>query len=579
MARCAPPRFLWVLLAATMLANPSRAADRPWLEVRTPHFVVVANTGEKTARDVGWQFEQVRHVFESLWPWGRRERGRPFVVIAVRDTSDVKALAPYYWEAGRDGTVGVAVSGPDKDYVLLEAGIALPDDLRTNPYFYAYWGYASRALQAALPGSPPLWFSRGLADLFGNTVVRGKDVQVGRLISHHLRELGGRTRIPLAELLSADRKSKYFVDESWRRTFDAQSWMLAHYLVFGEKGAHQPQLNRFFAMLREGRPPDISLREAFGDLAALETGFNYYVGREIYSYATIKSDLNVKAEGFAVRTLTPAAAAAVRAAFHAAMERPREVRALIAEARRTEPGSVLASEVEGLLLEEEDKREEASAAYGRAAEGGSENFYVYYRRASMMHRPNPPTETLSEMAKLLDQAVRLNPDHAWSQASLSRVLAQLEPGDRAIQAARQAVSLEPSVAAHRLALIQALWKGSREADARREVQAAQALATDEDARQHIQEWISFMNRAGAPATVEARPSPEAASGAPVPQGDWIPQLTQACDTGTTSACKALAVVHANRSTPESLARARALVDKACRDGEASACQLLKSLPK
>jgi len=38
----------------------------------------------------------------------------------------------------------------DKDYVALEAGVALPDDLRTNPYYFAYWGYANHALQVTI---------------------------------------------------------------------------------------------------------------------------------------------------------------------------------------------------------------------------------------------------------------------------------------------------------------------------------------------------------------------------------------------------------------------------------------------
>jgi hypothetical protein len=53
--------------AATVLAGSSMAAERPWIEIRTPHFVVIANTSENTARDVGWQFEQVRSSRATRW--------------------------------------------------------------------------------------------------------------------------------------------------------------------------------------------------------------------------------------------------------------------------------------------------------------------------------------------------------------------------------------------------------------------------------------------------------------------------------------------------------------------------------
>ncbi|HVD77711.1 MAG TPA: hypothetical protein VNH43_08875 [Vicinamibacteria bacterium] len=497
MGLCTPARLRCILSAAVAgaatLAASSIAAERPWIEIKTPHFVVVANTSEGTARDVGWQFEQVRYVFERLWPWARRERGRPFYVIAVRGESDMRALAPEFWEKGHDGTVGVAVSGPDKDYVALQSGVALPDNLRTNPYFYAYWGYANRALQAAFPGALPLWYARGLSDLFGNTVVRGKDVELGRMLMHHVEQLGRSSRIPLPELLAVDRTSKYYTDESRRATFDAESWMFVHYLVFGDKGAHQAQLNRFSEMLRQGRAQDVAFREAFGDPAVVANGLLDYMSQQLKGYAVVKADLNVKAAGFEVRPVSPAAAAALRGAFHVAMSRPREARALIEEARRAEPASAPAAEAEALLLDNEEKRDEAQAAYARAADGGSENFYVYYRLASLMQRPDASKETLTQITKRLEQAVKLNPDHAWSQASLARALGMQQQWEPAIRAARLAVSLEPSVAAHRLALVHALWNGSHEADALQELQAARNVATNDADRKAVQEWDTFMS--------------------------------------------------------------------------------------
>jgi hypothetical protein len=573
------PRLPSTIVAAVLAAaSVSAAAERRWLEVKTPHFVVVTNTGEGTARDVGGQFEQVRYVFETLWPWARRGGGRPLVVIALRDEADMKALAPEYWERGHDGVAGLTVSGADKDYVALQPGVALPDDLRTNPYYFAYWGYADCALRAVFPQALPMWFVRGLSDLFGNTLVRGKDVQVGRLLGHHLRTLNGSVRIPLPELLAADRKSRYFTDDTARSVFDAEAWLFVHYLVFGDKGAHQAQLNRFAELLRDGRPPEIALREGLGDLAAVEKGFAFYVGREMYAYSSIKGDLNVKPAGFEVRPLSPAAGAAVRAAFHVAMRRPREARALIEEARRTEPASVLASEAEALLLDAQDQPDGALAAYARATEGGSENFYMYYRRASLMQRGEAPKETLAQIAGLLDRATRLNPDDAWSQASLARALAQTEPGDRAIDAAKKAIALEPTVAAHHIALVQAFWTASRPEEARREAQAALRLATDEADRRYLQQWIGFMDRAGAPVVGAARPSPEPAGGSAAATEDWQRELTRACEAGSTSACQALAILYTNRLAA-SLARARELLDKACRGGDARACESIKSLPR
>src|SRR5262245_30503650 len=106
-------RRLCTLAAATAALSLAAlaSADQKWIEVRTPHFTVVANTGEGAARDAGWQFEQVRHVFQTLWPWARAESGRPFVVFVLKGEGDLKALAPKYWENGGDGGGGASGGG------------------------------------------------------------------------------------------------------------------------------------------------------------------------------------------------------------------------------------------------------------------------------------------------------------------------------------------------------------------------------------------------------------------------------------------------------------------------------------
>jgi hypothetical protein len=486
------PRAALATLVLLLPAAP--AAAQGWIEVRTPNFVVVANTGEGTARDAGWQFEQVRHVFQTLWPWARRERGRAFLVFVLKKEGDLKALAPRYWEEGRDGAVGASVAGRDKDYYALLAGISLNDDIGANPYFYAYWGYANRMLDASFPVALPPWYQRGLSDLFGNTLVRGKDVQVGRLMTSHLRRLGKGQRIPLPELLAADWKAKVVTDDNWRPMFDAQSWMFCHYLVFGDKGAHRERMNRFADLMRDGRQPVEAHAEAFGDLAALEKGFAQYLDRKLFQFAEVQLDLNVKKETFATRPLSPAEAAAARAGFHVAMRRPAEARALIAEARKADPASVLASEVEGVLLDGEDNEPEALAAYTRAAEAGSANFYVHYRRARLLWKNDAPREVQAQRARALEEAVRLNPDHAWSQASLAQVLSEIEPGEKAVAAATRAVSLQPSVPAHRLTLIDALWNASRGEEARKQAAEALKLPADEAARKRIAEWIEYLDK-------------------------------------------------------------------------------------
>ena len=528
-------------LLALWGAGPTGAAERPWIEVKTPNFVVVANTGQGDARDMGWQFEQVRAAFALLWPWAHRESGRPFVVFALRSESDLRSLAPEYWEKGGDGVGALAVTGRDKDYFALPAGIALPDNMRTNPYFYAYWGFTTQMLEASFPGRLPPWYQRGLADFFANTLVLKKQVQVGRFIDHHVRKLAQLPHMSVAEIVGADWKSPWLTDDDRKRTFDAHAWMLVHYLTLGENSVWLPKFNRFAELLKQGVKADAAFAQAMGDVPAVSRGFANYIGRELYTLAAFNTDVNVKPEGFSVRNLTASEALALRAGFHVAMNRPAEARALLAEARKAEPPSVVTDEVEAILLDNEDKDKEALELYTRAAKGGSTNFYVYFREGSMRWQKDEPKEVMAEVAAAYTEAVRLNPDHARAQDALARALSDLEPGERAIAAARKAMALEPGVVAHRLALTKALYSAGKRADAKSEAERSLALATEVDDRADAQRWIDYIARATAAAQPPPAPSAAPALGSP----EWLAAAQKACDEGKAEACGALGSVFLN----------------------------------
>lgn len=73
------------------------AADS-WIEVKSGHFTVISNASDGTARNVAWQFEQIRSVLEATFPWAKLETARPLTVIAVKDENSMRAMAPEYWE-------------------------------------------------------------------------------------------------------------------------------------------------------------------------------------------------------------------------------------------------------------------------------------------------------------------------------------------------------------------------------------------------------------------------------------------------------------------------------------------------
>src|SRR6478752_2935059 len=86
----------WVF---TLLACLSASAgERSWVEVRSPHFRVISDGNDNDARRVAREFEQMRAVFSSGFPGFQLDSGAPLMVLAPRDESSMKALAPEFWK-------------------------------------------------------------------------------------------------------------------------------------------------------------------------------------------------------------------------------------------------------------------------------------------------------------------------------------------------------------------------------------------------------------------------------------------------------------------------------------------------
>src|SRR5579883_3518426 len=99
-----PRRWLVSLLLCLPIAHflpPITAcvppADKPetWVEVATPHFNVMSNEGEGTARRIADQFERIRLLYsKTLSPDLRLDPGVPIVIFAVRNEDALSKLIP-----------------------------------------------------------------------------------------------------------------------------------------------------------------------------------------------------------------------------------------------------------------------------------------------------------------------------------------------------------------------------------------------------------------------------------------------------------------------------------------------------
>ena len=643
MRRIKTSLFVVTSLLAGIVAARSAAAADTWLEMQSPHFKALSNAGEGSTRNVLVQFEQIRGAMAALWPWMKTDLPKPILVIGAKDETTMRLLAPEYWERrGSVHPVSVWVTGADQHFMLIRTDLRGDDTIFVNPYTSAYFSYASLVLNSSFDRELPLWFSLGFAGVLSNTIVRENFVLLGPPIPWHLETLRTQSRLTLKQLIGVTRASAEYKQADSREQFDAQAWAFMHFLMFGDQGKHQSAINRFSTLMSNGKSAEAAFTEAIGRVEDLESPFSAYIKSSIYSYSRVNVDAGVARQKFETRPLSPADAAARRAAFHATMNRTAEARALIDEARKSDPKNADSFVSEGLLLERADKDQEAQAAFAKAAELGASSAYAHYRAAVLKWPagPQPDEQTLKQMETGLARAVELNRSFADAYATLAEVRAALkQPVADVMPVMARAVELEPSSPWHRLTAARVFWRYNNLADARKAAQAALTLADTDPERAEAQRLLSEIpadtaikpaastNASGptaagatgsdAPARPAVNPNAlvaacqkndEAAcaelaplaekqcaagetraclltamlqvrgSGVPKDEARGLATLEHLCDGGLFEGCAQLAVILAGKPKPD-LVRVRQLLTKSCDGGLSPACEMLKSLPR
>jgi tetratricopeptide (TPR) repeat protein len=479
-----------------MSARPVPAAER-WSEVRTPHVTVWSAAGDRAASDMAWQLEQVRSVMGALWPWAGVDLARPLHVLVVKDEQAMRGLAPQYWERkGEMRPASVWVTGRDQHYMAIRTDVRNDDTATLNPHASSYFSYANLVITSSFDRPLPLWFARGLAGVISNTIVRDDQILLGPPIPWHLQTLREPRRIPLAQLLAMTRTSPEFTQGDGLRRVDAHAWALVHFLMFGDEGAHRAGLNRLAVALNAGKDPGAAFTEAVGRVEDIEARLLVYVQRSLFSYARVKVDANVRRERLSARPLSPAESAAGRAAFHVAMNRGIEARALIDEARKADPNAAGPFLAEALLLERDGKTDEAREAYAKAVELGSVSAWAHYRLATLgWSGAQPDPAALQAIERHLARAVELHPSFAAACAALAEARAALgQPEASILPLLKKAITIEPADPWHRLAAARVLWRLGALDEARRTAEHVKTLTDNEAARREADRLLTLMPR-------------------------------------------------------------------------------------
>ena len=333
---------------------PVAAAD-DWIEVKSAHFTVVSNASERTTRRLVWQFEQVRSATAALFSWAKTDLNRPLSIIVIKDENSMRALAPEYWEERRSvSPASVWTGGPDAPISPCARTSRSKIAGRSIPTRTAYWSYIDMVLGQSIGRDLPLWFRRGFTEVLSNTIVRDDHVLFGAPIPSELQILRERQLLLLPKLLTITRQSPEEKEAASARSSMpsvgrscTSSCLVTRACAGRSSPSCQPRGRRQGSrgvLRRDAR----SHRAAAERLPAL-------LSAQHLRFRRINLDVSVEREHFPVRKLPAAESASIRAMFHAAMRRPVEARAAIAEARKADPNAAGTYVAEGLLADRDNK--------------------------------------------------------------------------------------------------------------------------------------------------------------------------------------------------------------------------------
>ena len=438
-------RLIWtaaVMLLVAQLAGTraAGAAKDSWVEVRSPHFTVLSNAGEKQGRTIADQFEQFREMFVTSFPKFRVDLGKPLVIFALKNEDSMKLFLPGYWEVkGHTHPAGIYVQGEEKHFV------ALRTDLQgDNPYEIVYHEYTHAIMGLNFRGLP-LWLSEGLAEFYGNSVIHDGYVEIGKIAPWHLQTLQESKLIPIDTLLQVDANSPYYSEQNRTTVFYAESWTMVHYLLLDAEARKRDLLQKFLNEWDASGNQVDAAQKTFGDLKKFGGAMEAYCRRREFYESRVNTKVHGDPKSYASRVLPAAEADALRGEFYVYTRRPKEAREALNTALREAPLSPLVHEGLGLLAYYDQDQETAESEFNRAIELNTTNYLSYFFSARSRIRKGAVAADDGDKAVAdLEKAISMNPQFAPAYATLASLYStNPKAREKALELGKKAIALEP----------------------------------------------------------------------------------------------------------------------------------------
>jgi len=285
-------------------ALPAFSGEPQWVEIRSPHFSVVTDAGEKPGRDVAVRFEQMRAVFGALMVKAKVNTPIPLQIIAFRNRKELRQFAPM-WQGKPTELAGLFESGQDRCFILLD--MAAP-----NPGQVVFHEYAHQLMAGTLSMQLDPWFVEGFAEYFRSIEVDGKKAYVGRVPEDETYVLAW---MKIADLFRVQQQSKTYNENGDHRTvFYAESGMLLHYIY---DNSLFPKVANYFDLTRNKHVGvEDAIQQAFGMSPAQFDKALHNYARGPFKFYALPAPAGIDGKAYASTPLSALDAQAILADVH-----------------------------------------------------------------------------------------------------------------------------------------------------------------------------------------------------------------------------------------------------------------------
>ena len=408
-------RVLPILRILAALVPAAGAQTDAWLQVRTPHFLVVSNSPEKDARLAAHKFEAMRSLFQKVFPEADLDTALPILIVAVQDKRSLQDLEPSaYLAKGQVTLIGYFLSAPERQYILVLLNAA-----GNHPYAPIYHEYAHFVF-SRLHQWMPLWLTEGIAEYYQNTEFFEDHVRLGRGDPGIQRTIDYNALLPLSTLFAVDPHSSYYHEQDKGSIFYAESWALTHYLKDKDEREGTHRLNDFLDLLQKNVDPTAAATQAFGDLDQLELDLRRQAANGQYSVTEMAGSIDVDDSSFIVQPLTQAQADTLRAELLGHVGRTSDARTLLGDILHNDPANVGALETMGYVAFREQNFDEARKWCQQAIKLDPSRFIAqYFFAVAWMRKGTPDKASQAAVEESLRTVIKINPSFAPAYDTLA----------------------------------------------------------------------------------------------------------------------------------------------------------------